>query len=86
MYDPKTNTWSKAPAMPTARWALAAVKYGGKIYAIGGKDNKSYLNAVEDFIPGIKGKVESAKSQITTATSTASSTNTKGQIQKHQLL
>jgi N-acetylneuraminic acid mutarotase len=36
VYDPVSNSWSPAPAMPTARQALAAAVSGGKIFALGG--------------------------------------------------
>ena len=35
IYDPKLDTWTRGPDMPTAR-ALSAVAWEGKIYAIGG--------------------------------------------------
>lgn len=50
-YNPVTNVWSEIPPMPTARGALAAVEYGGKLYAIGGFDGTADSSAVEVFDP-----------------------------------
>ncbi|HVH41517.1 MAG TPA: kelch repeat-containing protein, partial [Labilithrix sp.] len=51
-YTPNTNTWSKVPSMPTARWGLAAaVGADGRIFAIGGNDFNSELSTVEAYTP-----------------------------------
>jgi hypothetical protein len=50
-YNPVTNLWSEIPLMPTARGALAAVEYGGKLYAVGGFDGTADSPAVEVFDP-----------------------------------
>jgi N-acetylneuraminic acid mutarotase len=45
------GTWiSKAP-MPTARGGLGVVSVDGKIYAIGGMNNNSYLSVNEEYDP-----------------------------------
>src|SRR3972149_1454355 len=35
-YDPATDEWTRNAPMPTPRFRLAAVSWGGKLYAIGG--------------------------------------------------
>jgi N-acetylneuraminic acid mutarotase len=50
-FDPGTNVWAEIPPMPTARGALAAAEYGGKLYAIGGFDGTANSAAVEVFDP-----------------------------------
>lgn len=42
IYDIAAKTWSKGPALPTARGALTATAVGTKIYAVGGARNPSY--------------------------------------------
>jgi Kelch motif protein len=44
VYDPVANTWSALQPMPTPRAGLAAVAFGDRIYAIGGRSG---------FMPGI---------------------------------
>src|SRR3972149_5612909 len=36
VYDPATDEWTRNAPMPTPRFRLAAVSWGGKLYAIGG--------------------------------------------------
>ena len=50
-YNPTTNVWAEIPSMPTPRGALAAIEYGGKLYAIGGFDGSANSPAVEVFDP-----------------------------------
>jgi N-acetylneuraminic acid mutarotase len=54
-YDPATNTWSTLPAMPTARYGLAATAgLDGWIYVIGGCSStarKGALRTVEAYDP-----------------------------------
>ncbi len=51
VYDPVTNTWTTAPAMPTARnWARTAV-VNGILYIIGGEDGSGALNTIEAYDP-----------------------------------
>lgn len=52
-YDPATNTWGTAPAMPTARMGLVAAVANGKLYAIGGAADGfgASTGAVEEFDP-----------------------------------
>ena len=38
VYDPATDTWTKAPDMPTGRFGLRTSVVDGKIYVIGGMD------------------------------------------------
>ena len=52
VYDFRTNTWERGPSMPTARHHLAAAAVGGRLYAIGGRSNRSLaLSVVERFDP-----------------------------------
>ena len=44
-YDPRSDSWTVEPQMPTARLGLDAVSINGKIYAIGGKTNQSSESA-----------------------------------------
>jgi hypothetical protein len=37
VYDPRSETWSTGPPMPTPRYALAAAVIDGKLYAAGGR-------------------------------------------------
>ena len=37
VFDPKTNTWSEAAPLPTARDHMAVVAVDGKIHVIGGR-------------------------------------------------
>ncbi|MHC4546426.1 MAG: Kelch repeat-containing protein, partial [Planctomycetota bacterium] len=39
-YDPATNTWAAKADMPTARQQLGVATLGGKIYAIGGYNDR----------------------------------------------
>jgi N-acetylneuraminic acid mutarotase len=49
-YDPKTDTWTEKPNMPTPRLALTTCAVDGKIYAIGGYSNGA-LSIVEEYDP-----------------------------------
>lgn len=51
VYDPATNRWSAAPAMPTARSGLATIAVGTMIYALGGQQDGASLKAAERFDP-----------------------------------
>jgi hypothetical protein len=52
-YDPKTNTWSLAPSLTTARSGLGASLGGnGALYAIGGATANGPSAAVEQLIAG----------------------------------
>lgn len=53
MYDPATKKWSTVAPMRSIRSTLAAVSLAGKIYALGGEDEKMspFLNSVEVFDP-----------------------------------
>ena len=55
VYDPRTNSWTTEASMPTARAALAAAGWNGKIYASGGEDAPAgnILFVMEEFTPGI---------------------------------
>ncbi len=52
-YDPATNTWRRKASMPTERGWLAANVVNGKIYVIGGGDDKARqaLSMVESYDP-----------------------------------
>ena len=47
VYDPATNTWTKAAHMPSARASFAAATVNDTLYAIGGANGRIYLNTVE---------------------------------------
>jgi N-acetylneuraminic acid mutarotase len=47
----EVGTWTQKADMPTARWAAASAVVDGKIYVIGGYDDKVSLNAVEEYDP-----------------------------------
>jgi N-acetylneuraminic acid mutarotase len=56
VYDPATNSWSAGVPTNLARYSLAAVAVGGKLYAVGGQAfdsnfNVVGLNVVEVFDP-----------------------------------
>ena len=44
IYDLKTDTWTKGPDMPTARYALATTAVNGVIYAFCGATGVDFLN------------------------------------------
>lgn len=48
-YDPATDTWASMAALPLARWGLAAVHLGGKIYCMGGATTLSTFSARNDI-------------------------------------
>jgi len=48
-YDPVTDKWTRLPDMPTKRCALGLSHLDGKIYAVGGADNKTPLSVFEVF-------------------------------------
>jgi N-acetylneuraminic acid mutarotase len=53
VYDPATNKWTTANAMPTARDHLAAVAFQGRVWALGGRASfvgEQYAN-VEIYDP-----------------------------------
>ncbi len=52
-YSPDTNTWTAVAPMPNPRFLLAAAAGAdGRIYAIGGRDNRgNFLNTVEAYTP-----------------------------------
>lgn len=50
-YDPATDAWSERAAMPTARGALSVTVHEGKLYAIGGYEDRTNSAAVEVYDP-----------------------------------
>jgi N-acetylneuraminic acid mutarotase len=44
IYDLKTDTWTKGPDMPTARYSSAAVAYKDKILVFGGCTGADFAN------------------------------------------
>ncbi|XP_028150298.2 kelch-like protein 5 [Diabrotica virgifera virgifera] len=50
-YDPKTDTWSTVASLSSKRDAVAACRFGDKLYAIGGYDGSHYLRTVEQYDP-----------------------------------
>jgi hypothetical protein len=55
VYDPVTDTWTKAPDMPTPRGNLSASTVNGKVYAIGGSQGllRRALATVEMYDTGL---------------------------------
>ncbi len=54
VYDPRTDSWSSAAPLPTARMGLVAAVVNGKLYAIGGQTDgfsTSVTGVVEIFDP-----------------------------------
>jgi hypothetical protein len=52
VYDFRTNTWERGPSMPTPRHHLAASAVDGRLYAIGGRSNRTLaVDVVERFDP-----------------------------------
>ena len=53
VYDPTTDRWTTALALPTARHGLAAAALGGKLYVIGGGPRPGFAqtDAVDVFTP-----------------------------------
>ncbi len=52
VYDFDTDTWTRGPRMPTARHHFGAAAVGGRLYAAGGRSNRSQeLDAFESFDP-----------------------------------
>ncbi|KKT40338.1 MAG: Kelch repeat type 1-containing protein [Candidatus Collierbacteria bacterium GW2011_GWA2_46_26] len=48
-YNPETDRWQRLADMPTKRCALGLAYLDGKIYAVGGADNKRPLSAFEEY-------------------------------------
>ena len=42
VYDMATRTWSQLPDMATHRWGLGCAVTGGKVYALGGKSDRTH--------------------------------------------
>ena len=51
VYDPATDTWTNATAMPTPRTGLGLAVVYNQIYAIGGEHNGTLLLANEKYSP-----------------------------------
>jgi N-acetylneuraminic acid mutarotase len=57
IYDPSTNSWSTAAAMPSAVYGYASATINGKIYVVGGSENPGtggaggYINSNQVFDP-----------------------------------
>ena len=52
VYDPATDTWAKKADIPTGRGALAVSEVNGKIYVIGGTQDRSlFLRTVQEYDP-----------------------------------
>lgn len=49
IYDPKRDTWSEGPPMPTARGALTAVFVDEILYAIGGEGESGVMDTNEAY-------------------------------------
>lgn len=51
MFDPKENSWKTMAAMPTPREDMAAGAINGKLYVVGGANEKGRLSVVEVYDP-----------------------------------
>jgi hypothetical protein len=51
VYDPETDTWTNATAMPTPRKGMGLAVIYNEIYAIGGAYNGTFLLANEKYTP-----------------------------------
>ena len=51
VYDLATEAWSTLPDMPTYRWGLSMVAFGGKIYVFGGRGISLRPTAVDVYDP-----------------------------------
>ena len=51
VYDPETDTWTNAIALPTPRKGFNAVVINDEIYAIGGSDRDIYFTVNEKYTP-----------------------------------
>jgi N-acetylneuraminic acid mutarotase len=51
VYDPETDTWTNATAMPTPRTGLGLAVVYNQIYAIGGEHNGTLILANEKYTP-----------------------------------
>ncbi|KAJ7993641.1 hypothetical protein DPEC_G00256760 [Dallia pectoralis] len=49
MYDPKMNSWTKQPPMPSRRCGAVAAVLAGRLYVIGGSDGVTAKNTVERY-------------------------------------
>lgn len=58
LYDPASDRWSEAPAMPTVRGFFATAAIDGKLYAVGGSRNISTqdpgIGTLEIYDPGTR--------------------------------
>jgi len=50
-YNPALNSWTAKSFMPTGRYNFVAAAVNGRIYAIGGYENNTVLNRVEEYDP-----------------------------------
>jgi len=51
VYDPETDTWTNATALPTPRTGLGLAAINDEIYVIGGSDGDTYLTVNEKYTP-----------------------------------
>ena len=51
VFDPAKNLWSSLAPLPRAEGSPAAVAFGGKLYAIGGRSGPSDFGAVDIYDP-----------------------------------
>ena len=80
-YDPAANTWTTKAPMPTVREVLAAAAAGGKIYAIGGFDNRGVdLNVVEEYDPAPTSNTWTTKAPMLTTRSNLTAAEAGGKI------
>jgi N-acetylneuraminic acid mutarotase len=54
VYDARSDAWLTLTDMPTARGFLAAASLGGKLYAIGGRNETGLLTATEAYDPSVR--------------------------------
>jgi N-acetylneuraminic acid mutarotase len=51
VYEPASDTWSRAADLPTARSGITAAEAGGRIYVFGGEGPDGTFNANEAYDP-----------------------------------
>ena len=53
VYDPIDNSWNYIAPMDISRSSFGAAALGGKLYAVGGYDDSTYLNSAEVYDPSL---------------------------------
>ena len=78
IYDPKNDTWSEGPPMPTARGALSAAFVDKMLFAVGGEGKNRIMNINEAY--NLKTNEWITKSSMPTARHHAASATVDGNV------